>query len=193
MEQLAKETVVIWGDSLAKGVIWNDARKRHAYSNPTAADIAAERLGIDIINGIVNGLKSAAGAVIDFMKNLAASALDTIKSFFGIASPSKLMAKEVGRWIPPGIVVGMDKAMPAALRDIKATASEITSQIQAALLGGQNGMRLSYATAAGGSEAVAAGNVYHYSQVVNTHDSLSPRELTEEHEAMKAREGWQLA
>lgn len=50
MEQLAKETVVIWGDSLAKGVIWNDARKRHAYSNPTAADIAAERLGIDIIN-----------------------------------------------------------------------------------------------------------------------------------------------
>ena len=50
MEQLAKETVVIWGDSLAKGVIWNDTRKRHAYSNPTAADIAAERLGIDIIN-----------------------------------------------------------------------------------------------------------------------------------------------
>ena len=50
MEQLAKETVVIWGDSLAKGVIWNDARKRHAYSNPTAADIAAERLGIEIIN-----------------------------------------------------------------------------------------------------------------------------------------------
>jgi len=50
MEQSAKEKVVIWGDSLAKGVIWNDARKRHAYSNPTAADIAAQRLEIDIIN-----------------------------------------------------------------------------------------------------------------------------------------------
>lgn len=50
MEQSAKEKVVIWGDSLAKGVIWNDARKRHAYSNPTAADIAAERLEIEIIN-----------------------------------------------------------------------------------------------------------------------------------------------
>lgn len=50
MEQAAKESVVIWGDSLAKGVVWNQARKRHAYSRTTAADVVAERLGIDIVN-----------------------------------------------------------------------------------------------------------------------------------------------
>jgi acyl-CoA thioesterase I len=50
MEQEAKETIVIWGDSLAKGVVWNEARKRHAYSKTTAADVAAERLGIEIVN-----------------------------------------------------------------------------------------------------------------------------------------------
>lgn len=50
MEQLARETVVIWGDSLAKGVIWNEARRRHGYSKTTAADVVSQRLGIEIIN-----------------------------------------------------------------------------------------------------------------------------------------------
>lgn len=50
MEQLAAERVVIWGDSLAKGIVWNEARKRHAYCETTAADIAAKRLGIEIVN-----------------------------------------------------------------------------------------------------------------------------------------------
>ncbi len=50
MEQLIAEKVVIWGDSLAKGVVWNEARKRHAYCKTTAVDIAAGRLGIEIVN-----------------------------------------------------------------------------------------------------------------------------------------------
>ena len=50
MEQGKRETVVIWGDSLAKGVVWNEARKRHAYSHTTAADVASERLNLTIIN-----------------------------------------------------------------------------------------------------------------------------------------------
>lgn len=50
MELSVKETVVIWGDSLAKGVVWNEARKRHAYSKTTAADVVAQRLGIEIVN-----------------------------------------------------------------------------------------------------------------------------------------------
>lgn len=50
MEALAKETVVVWGDSLAKGVVYNSNRKRLGYSKTTAVDVAAERLGIDIVN-----------------------------------------------------------------------------------------------------------------------------------------------
>lgn len=50
MEQPKRETVMIWGDSLAKGVVWNEVRKRHAYSKTTAAEIASERLNIEIIN-----------------------------------------------------------------------------------------------------------------------------------------------
>lgn len=50
MEQLVRETVVVWGDSLAKGVVWNNERKRLGYSKATAADVAAKRLGIEIVN-----------------------------------------------------------------------------------------------------------------------------------------------
>ena len=50
MEQLAAERVFVWGDSLAKGVFWNESRKRHAYCKTTAVDIAANRLGIEIVN-----------------------------------------------------------------------------------------------------------------------------------------------
>ena len=64
MEQLAKETVVVWGDSLAKGVVWNDTRKRLGYSKTTAVDVAAERLGIDIVNHAKFGFTAPQGMEI---------------------------------------------------------------------------------------------------------------------------------
>jgi len=50
MEQNPMETVVVWGDSLAKGVVWNEQRKRLGYSLKTAADVAAEKLGLQVLN-----------------------------------------------------------------------------------------------------------------------------------------------
>ena len=50
MEMPVGERVVVWGDSLAKGVTWNETRKRHAYSRTTAVEIAASKLGIEILN-----------------------------------------------------------------------------------------------------------------------------------------------
>lgn len=66
MEQQAaglqsREKVVIWGDSLAKGVVWNDQRKRHGYSKTTAADVAGDRLGIEIVNRAKFGFTAPQG------------------------------------------------------------------------------------------------------------------------------------
>lgn len=61
MEQLAKEKVVVWGDSLAKGVVWNNERKRLGYSKTTAADIAAKRLGIQVVNRAKFGFTAPQG------------------------------------------------------------------------------------------------------------------------------------
>lgn len=65
-------------------------------------------LGKNIIDGIVNGLKAAGNALIEFIKNLASMAVDGAKIVLGINSPSKVFANEVGRWIPAGIAVGIE-------------------------------------------------------------------------------------
>lgn len=42
--------VVVWGDSVAKGVVYDETRGRYALSPITAATIAGERLGLEIVN-----------------------------------------------------------------------------------------------------------------------------------------------
>lgn len=66
-------------------------------------------LGTNIIQGIINGIGSMAGALCEAATNVAKSALNAIKSFFGIASPSKLMQFEIGPYIPQGLALGIEK------------------------------------------------------------------------------------
>ena len=64
-------------------------------------------LGADIINGIIEGVMAMLDSLIAAVKSVASKAYETVKSFFQISSPSKLMANEVGRYIPEGIAVGI--------------------------------------------------------------------------------------
>lgn len=65
-------------------------------------------MGKNIIQGILVGMKNAAKSLMSFIVDLCASMLSSIKNFFKIGSPSKLMNKEVGKWIPAGIAVGIE-------------------------------------------------------------------------------------
>ena len=67
------------------------------------------QLGVDIVKGLINGLTSMGGALWDAAQNIAKSAFNAIKSFFGIASPSKLMQFEIGPYIPKGLALGIEK------------------------------------------------------------------------------------
>ena len=64
-------------------------------------------LGSNIISGIVNGIKGAGGQIASTLMGFAKSAFDSVKSFFGIASPSKLMRDSIGKFIPEGMAVGI--------------------------------------------------------------------------------------
>lgn len=84
------------------------------------------QLGKDIIRGMIDGIGAMAGALWDAAVNIAKTALNAIKSFFGIASPSRLMRDEVGRWIPAGIAAGMEggiKPLTRAMDELAATAA----------------------------------------------------------------------
>ena len=65
-------------------------------------------LGMDIVNGIISGLWSAAGGLWDAMKDMAAEAWQSAKRVLRIGSPSKVFADEVGRWIPAGMAEGIE-------------------------------------------------------------------------------------
>ena len=67
----------------------------------------------DIIAGIVNGLIGGIGAVWDAACELGSGILDGIKSFFGINSPSTVMAEQ-GDYLVQGLVNGI-ASMPAEL------------------------------------------------------------------------------
>lgn len=65
-------------------------------------------IGVNIIQGIVDGIVSAAGSIGSALMDAAGDAFNNVLNFFGIGSPSKLMRKEVGRWIPAGIATGIN-------------------------------------------------------------------------------------
>lgn len=68
--------------------------------------------GKNIVQGLWNGISGAAGWLYGKVKGFATGILDNMKSALGIHSPSREAAKQVGKWLPPGIEDGMEKAMP---------------------------------------------------------------------------------
>ena len=72
------------------------------------ANVDWAKIGSDIINGIVNGIKKFGGKIGDTLKGYAKNAWESVKSFFKIGSPSKLMRDTIGRFIPEGVAVGIE-------------------------------------------------------------------------------------
>lgn len=66
-------------------------------------------VGRFLIQGFIDGMGSMGGALWDAAVGIANRAKNAIKSALGIHSPSRVMRNEVGKWIPAGIAVGMNK------------------------------------------------------------------------------------
>ena len=64
--------------------------------------------GNNITAGIGQGISSGVGWVVQAITGIGQTILSTILGFFGIHSPSDLMADEVGQFIPAGIAEGID-------------------------------------------------------------------------------------
>lgn len=76
--------------------------------------------GMDIVRGLWNGIKSMGGWLRDTLMGWARNLIPgPIARALGIASPSKVLADEVGRWIPAGISMGIT----SNLDEVKAAAN----------------------------------------------------------------------
>lgn len=111
---------------LAQGLI--EAIPRLVYRLPEIISAIAAGLlkglasigmvGQQLVEGLWNGIKNAGQWLYDKLSGWVSNILGWIKGFLGIHSPSKVFADEIGKFIPPGITLGVEQAMPRAMRDM---------------------------------------------------------------------------
>lgn len=90
-------------------------------------------VGSDIVHGIWSGISGSAGWLMNQISGFANNIVSGIKGFFGIASPSKVMRDEVGKYLAEGVEVGWEKNDPMASieRDLNVGVSRLSVQAQA--------------------------------------------------------------
>lgn len=92
-------------------------------------------IGTNLVKGLWNGIGNVKDWILGKIKGFGSSILNGIKSFFGIHSPSKVFADEVGKFMPMGIEVGfanqlpksfnlIDKQLGTELNDLKGVAMD---------------------------------------------------------------------
>lgn len=88
--------------------------------------------GSQLISGLWNGISGAIGGLYANIKGALSGLVDKAKEALGIHSPSRVFRDEVGRYIPPGISEGIDKATPALQRNIVRQVQGVTDAAQSA-------------------------------------------------------------
>jgi phage-related protein len=84
-------------------------------------------VGKNIVKGIAKGIGDFAWILVDKMTSLARKAFDSVTSFFGIHSPSRLMRDKVGKMLPAGISVGLERAFPDTIKTFMNQSKELAS------------------------------------------------------------------
>lgn len=79
-------------------------------------------IGLDIISGLVRGLDSGVTWLYNAIRDLITGGMKAAREAGEIGSPSRLFAREVGRWIPAGVAMGaednvqpLDRAMQSMM------------------------------------------------------------------------------
>lgn len=157
----AAQKVVTWGTQLAqKGAAAATQLFNSIVNGLGSLPSKMAEIGGNIVSGIWNGISSGWNWLTNKVSNLANSLLDAAKDALGINSPSKEFADKVGRWIMPGVGKGLDKSMPATLKDMKAKAGELVSAMRAEMSASVGQLSVGASHAAGLRMAGAGTTVY---------------------------------
>ena len=86
--------------------------------------------GRQIINGLIRGITGAVSGAISAVKNAVGSIINGAKSLLGIASPSKVFRDEIGKYIPEGMAIGIERSTPDATKAIQGMTDSLMVQAQ---------------------------------------------------------------
>lgn len=112
-------------------------------------------IGSEIVSGIWNGISSGLGWIKSMISGWVGNVTDFIKSLFGIASPSKVMRDEVGKYLAQGIGVGFADEMDSVTAQMEDAIPDPSSMVPDVVVG------------ANGSVAYQAGGFGDYGSMVD--------------------------
>ena len=144
-------------------------------------------LGGNIVDGIKNGISNAWSGLTGWFGKLAGGLIDGFCDALGIHSPSYKFDKKA-RWIAPGIVNGLKKTMPRAIKYMAQAGTDMLDAFNADGLTSRVSLE-GHVSDSGGS--VKGGNIYNVKQTINSHDALSPSEMARETKNAIRRAAWQ--
>lgn len=88
--------------------------------------------GKNLIDGLKQGISNAKDAVVNKVKEICSGALDAVKSFFGIKSPSRVMA-EMGTFLMQGMENGIVRAGDAVVNAATAVSEKVSDGMSQSL------------------------------------------------------------
>ena len=85
------------------------------------------QVGKDLIGGLVSGIRDMAMAPVNAVRDVGSAVVGGAKRIFGIGSPSRVFAEEIGGPLMEGAAVGIERMAPDAIDAIERFANEATS------------------------------------------------------------------
>ena len=76
-------------------------------------------IGKNLVQGIWNGISNEEQWIWDKISGFCSGIVDKIKGFFGIHSPSKLFADEIGKMLGLGLGEGFDDSLNSVYKDME--------------------------------------------------------------------------
>ncbi len=126
-------------------------------------------VGMQIINGIKNGLTGAARSLCEAAANAAGDAINWVKDKLGIHSPSRVARDQIGKMIPAGIGEGIERGTPGLITRAQRMAERAVGAARIAASGW--GAKASPGLAAAG--AGAGGQTFIFNQPVQSPDEFA--------------------
>lgn len=145
---------------------WSTAKKECKKAIDTVTTTFSElpskllSIGQDVVAGLWNGINNKVTWLKNKISGFVGNVTSWLKNFFGIHSPSKLMADEVGKWLPEGIAMGIDKNAKSVLSSMKNLATDAVGATRSGLTTGSGGV-------------LGSGVVNNFTQVINSPKQLS--------------------
>lgn len=90
-------------------------------------------IGTQLIQGLWNGISNAVGWLWDKISGFCSGIVDKIKGFFGIHSPSKIFADEVGKFLALGLGEGFDDNLGKVYKNMQSAVDFETQKLSANL------------------------------------------------------------